>query len=571
MPRELNFMVGGEAGQGVQAAGFILAKTLARGGYNVFADQDYESRVRGGHNFFRVRCREGQVGAVCETVDILIALNRETIDLHVKELAGDGVAVFDDGGAGAGVDSRFLGIPMERIARDAGGSDLMANTVALGAALGVAGCDLGIATETVRDFFGPGPVGEANAAAIAAGRDYASAHLEGLPRRELPRPGGGRRMLMNGNEALALGAVAAGCRFMAAYPMTPATSIMEYLANKAEDLGVVVLQPEDEIAAVNMVVGAAFAGVRSMTATSGSGFCLMVEGLGLAGMTETPIVIVDAQRPGPAIGLPTRTEQSDLEFVVHASHGEFPRAVLAPATVEQAFWLTAKAFNLAEKYQLPVIVLTDQHLASSYATVEKFDPTKIGIDRGELLSIDQARSGDHYKRHLMTGSGVSPRSLPFEARALVATDADEHDEDGHMIEQAEIRTAMVQKRLRKMKGLLKDIGPPLVYGSRGAEVTLVGWGSTFGALREAVELGIEDGLDVNLVHFSEIWPFPGESAADVLSEAKRVYTVENNATGQLARIIRGETGQQVSGEILKFDGRPFSPADVLGRLRELVR
>jgi 2-oxoglutarate ferredoxin oxidoreductase subunit alpha len=475
MNGEVNFMVGGEAGQGVQSAGQILAKALARGGFHVFADQDYESRVRGGHNFFRIRASDGELRAISEELDILMALDRASIDLHRPEMSANGVIVFNgdkitdiEGNGG------FLAVPLENLAQTSGGNKLMTNTVALGAALGLVDYDLQIVNKVVEDHFGTGDVGKANIEAVAEGYKYARQNLKNKPVQSLRPIGNGKNMLLNGNEAIALGALAAGCKFMAAYPMTPSTSIMEYMAAKSEELGIVVVQPEDEISAINMIIGAAYTGVRSMTATSGGGFCLMVEGLGLAGMTETPVVIVNAQRPGPAIGLPTRTEQGDLEFAVYASHGEFPRVVLAPATVEDAFWLTIKAFNLAEKYQLPVILLTDQHLASSYATVEKFDLSKVTIDRGQLLSGKALTDPEQYKRHLITESGISPRGLPFETGALIVTDADEHDEEGHMIEDADTRTSMMLKRLRKLKGLRKEMGRPRVYGAAQSEMTLVG-------------------------------------------------------------------------------------------------
>jgi 2-oxoglutarate ferredoxin oxidoreductase subunit alpha len=290
----------------------------------------------------------------------------------------------------------------------------------------------------------------------------------------------------------------------------------------------------------------------------------MVEGIGLAGITETPVVVVDAQRPGPGIGLPTRTEQCDLEFVLHPAHGEFPLAVLAPGTVEEAFWLTIKAFNLAEKFQIPVILLTDQHLASSYQTVKKIDLSKVNIERG-LLTTD---SLEQYRRHQITKSGVSPRAFPMQSRALVVTDSDEHDENGHMIDGAEIRTQMMQKRLKKIEGLRNEINSPRVYGPSKADTALIGWGSTYGALKETVDNLRNEGMDINLIHFSEIWPFPADSATELLKNSKKTYVVENNATGQLARIIRGETGINVTNSILKFDGRPFSPnyiAEELGR------
>lgn len=568
MPMDVNLMVGGEAGQGVQAVGHILAKSLARGGFHVFADQDYESRVRGGHNFFRVRASDGEVAALSEALDVLIALNEESIDLHQKELADKGVAIFDGDKIKRAGEGGMLAAPLERLAQEKTKNKLMANTVALGVAVSVLGYDLDILTNVVREHFGTGNMAEGNIAAATAGHEYARANFKPDFSQRLRPLGDAKRMLLTGNEALALGALAAGCNFMAAYPMTPATSIMEYIAGKAQELDVVVVQPEDEISAINMIIGAAFAGARAMTATSGGGFCLMVEGLGLAGMTETPIVVVEGQRAGPAIGLPTRTEQGDLEFMLHASHGEFPRAVLAPGTVEDAFWLTVKAFNLADRYQLPVIVLTDQHLASSYATVDEFDLSRVVIDRGQLVA--EAASMNGYKRHRITDSGISPRALPLDSTALVVTDSDEHDEEGHMIEDAGKRTAMMLKRLRKLDGLRGEIGRPRTYGADKAEVTLIGWGSTYGALREAIDLATRDGLKAKLVHLSEIWPFPAEAMAQELQQCERSFVVENNATGQMAHLIRAQTGHQVTGRILKFDGRPFSPDHILGQLKKEV-
>ena len=571
MSPDINFMVGGEAGQGVQSMGFILAKAFARGGYHVFADQDYESRVRGGHNFLRVRISDSKVEAISEKVDILLALNQETIELHRGELVHEGVTVFDgEELKNVKNDGTLFSVPLEKLAEEKAGARLMANTVALGVALGLVHYDPKILAGVLREHFGTGEKGEGNVKAAAAGYEYAANNFKGKFKQSLNPLRDKKRMLINGNEAIALGAIAAGCTFMAAYPMTPATSIMEYLASKSDELGLVVVQPEDEISAVNMIIGAAFTGARAMTATSGGGFCLMVEGLGLAGITETPIVVVIGQRAGPAIGLPTRTEQGDLQFALHASHGEFPRAVLAPATIEDAFWLAVKAFNLAEKYQLPVILLTDQHLASSYSTTDKFDLSEVTIDRGLLLTKEEIVRLGEYKRHQITPSGISPRALPFEENALVATDADEHDEEGHLIEDADTRTQMMLKRLRKLDGLRSEIQGPRIYGSQKAEIALIGWGSTYGALKEAVDILRGEGLDVNLLHLNELWPFPSEAVTTALDGAHQSFVVENNATGQLARLIRSESGNKVTGGILKFDGRPFTPTLIASELKKEV-
>jgi 2-oxoglutarate ferredoxin oxidoreductase subunit alpha len=568
MPVDFNFIVGGEAGQGVQSVGFLLAKVFARGGYHIFADQDYESRIRGGHNFFRVRVSDSKVGAIVEGVDILIALNMESIDLHQSKMVTQGIIIFDGEKIKgvSGHNGSLLSIPLEKLAEEKAGSKLMLNTVALGAALAAVNYDLNILHTVLVDRFGKGEVANRNIAAAKAGYDYVQSEHKGNFRKIKPLSEA-KRMLLTGNEAISLGAIAAGCKFMAAYPMTPASSIMEYMAGKSKDFDLVMVHTEDEIAAINMAIGAAYAGVRAMTATSGSGLCLMVEGIGLAGITETPIVIIDGQRPGPAVGLPTRTEQGDLQFVLHAHHGDFPRAVLAPATIEDAFWLAVKAFNLAEKYQLPVIVLTDQHLASSYATVDQLDLSQVTIDRGMLFS-EKEDNPLEYMRHRVTKSGISPRALPGLGKALVVTDCDEHDEKGHLTEDAGERTAQVQKRLRKLIPLEKEIGMPREYGSRGAETILIGWGSTYGAIHEAVDMLRKEGASVSMLHLSELWPFPTRAVADPISKALNKYVIENNATGQLARLIKAETGYDVSGRILKFDGRPFTPAYIAEVVRK---
>jgi 2-oxoglutarate ferredoxin oxidoreductase subunit alpha len=570
MPSDFNFMVGGEAGQGVQSVGFLLAKVFARGGYHIFADQDYESRVRGGHNFFRVRVSKDKVNAIAEDVDMLIALDGDSIELHQAEMASPGIIIFD-GEKVKGVSSNngsLLSVPLEKLAEEKAGTKLMMNTVALGAALAGVKYDLNILNTVLVDWFGKGEVADKNVAAAKAGYDYVQSEHKGNFRKLKPLSET-KRMLLNGNEALSLGAIAAGCKFMAAYPMTPASSIMEYMAAKSKEFDLVMVHAEDEIAAINMAIGAAYAGVRAMTATSGSGLCLMVEGIGLAGITETPIVIIDGQRPGPAVGLPTRTEQGDLQFVLHAHHGDFPRAVLAPATVEDAFWIAVKAFNLAEEYQLPVIVLTDQHLASSYSTVDQLDLSQVTIERGTLFS-EKEDDPSEYMRHKVTKSGISPRAFPGLGKALVITDCDEHDEKGHLTEDARERTAQVEKRLRKIFPLKKEIDTPREHGAQRAETVLIGWGSTYGAISEAVDILRKADVSVNMLHLNELWPLPAKAVTDAIERARNSYVIEGNATGQLARLIKAETGRDVSGQILKFDGRPFTPAYIADAVKKEV-
>jgi len=500
---------------------------------------------------------------------LLLALNKETIDLHEKELKNGGIVVYDAEETKFSSDkSNFLNVPLLKLAVEKAGNKLMVNTVAAGAALGLAGLDFEILAAVLAKEYGRH--GEQtvkdNVTAARAGYDHAVSSGKKLP---LPQAdhAPNRKLLVNGNEALCLGAMAAGCKFVAGYPMTPSSAILEYIADKGRQYGTVMIHVEDEIAAMNMAVGAGYAGVRSMVATSGGGFALMVEGLALAGMTETPVVVVLGQRPGPATGLPTRTEQAELFFALHAGHGEFPRAVFAPADAADAFNAAVKAFNLAEKYQTPVLILTDNHLATSYYTVDRFDLNQVKIDRGSLVSSDAA----DYKRHLVTDSGVSPRALPGLGKALVVTDSDEHDEAGHMIEDAATRKAQVEKRLRKLNGLKQEITEPEFHKVDGAGLTLIGWGSTYGAILEAAAMLNAEGKKVNTLHFHQLWPFLSEAASAALGQAGKNIVVEGNATSQLAALIRRETGKSVDGAILKYDGRPFSPKEIVDRLRKEVK
>jgi 2-oxoglutarate ferredoxin oxidoreductase subunit alpha len=376
-------------------------------------------------------------------------------------------------------------------------------------------------------------------------------------------PVGQAEIIINGLEAAAAGALASGLKFYSAYPMTPSTGIMNGIAARAERYGVMVEQAEDEIAAINMAIGASFSGVRAATGTSGGGLALMVEGLSLAGMTETPLVIFEAQRPGPATGLPTRTEQGDLLFMLFTAHGEFPRVVFAPGSPNQLIYLTNKAFDLAEKYQIPVFVALDQYLADSQWTYDGFDPEGLVYNdyrlRGEELGALK-----EYKRHAFTESGVTPLAVPGESRHLVVTDSDEHDEEGHIIEDAPTRIKMVEKRLFRKLGAIKgEISLPMRYGSEKPETVIVGWGSTYGVMREAVDALNAGGKSAAMLHFSEVYPLPEGDYLRTLEEAKTSVCVENNAMGQFASLVRMETGFRFARRINRYDGRPFTVECIL--------
>jgi len=568
--------IGGEAGQGIQTIGETLGKVFARSGLHVFTNQDYESRVRGGHNFYQIRLSDRPVMAPKEAVDILVALDKESIRLHKHTLTQRGQIVYDADTLKERHDAvDFFDIPFVKLATERGGDKIMANTVATGAVLGMLGLDLDALIKIISETFRKKgeKVITANTNAALAGYDHA---VKGCLKCNFSVAGSGTaeaHMLVGGSEAIALGALASGVKFYAAYPMTPSTGIMNYLAENEKDHGLVVEQAEDEIAAVNMALGASFAGVRAMTGTSGGGFALMVEGVSLAAMTETPIVFAMGQRPGPATGFPTRTEQSELHMVLHAGHGEFPRFIFAPGSPEQAFFLTNKAFDLSEKYQVPAFILFDTHLSDSQFTYRGFDLARIRTTdyrlRGEAF-----KALAEYKRHAYTDSGVSPLAVPGDARHLVVTDSDEHDEDGHITEDAEIRVNMMEKRLfKKLPHMQDEVAPPFLYGAHDPDIVIAGWGSLYGVLREAVD-ALAEKYGIAMLHFSELIPFPGTEKFDYLRLLKKAHLticVEQNATGQLARLMRTETGFEFGALLNKYDGRPFTVESLIENLRGLIK
>ena len=585
---DYSIKIGGEAGQGIQTIGDTLAKVFSRTGYHVFTHQDYESRIRGGHNFFQIRFSDNPVTASRDRIDILVALDKESIQLHEKELSEGGHIIYDSTSMGhnppipplekvmtrrGGEGGLFLDVPFVNLAVEHGGNKIMANTVAVGAVLGMLGMKLDILTKIIEDTFEKkgAEIIKGNINAAKVGYDFAREKC--LRCNFIVKEAQGKTlMLINGIESIGVGAISSGCRFYSAYPMTPSTGIMNYLAGKEKEYGIIVEQAEDEIAAINMALGASFAGVRAMTGTSGGGFALMVEGLSLAAMTETPIVIALGQRPGPATGLPTRTEQGDLQFALYTAHGEFPRVIFAPGTPEQAFYLANKAFDIAEKYQIPVIILFDQYLADSQWTFESFDLSRIKYVDYRLRG-DAFKNLSEYKRHAFTETGVSPLGIPGDSKHLVVTDSDEHDDEGHIIEDSETRIKMVQKRLFKKLPLIKqEIEPPALYGNNQPEMLLLGWGSTYGVMKEAVD-ELSKTKSIALLHFSEIYPFPLSEKFDyltLLNNTKLTICIENNATGQFARLMRAETGYEFKYKINRYDGRPFTVESLIEQITDKI-
>jgi 2-oxoglutarate/2-oxoacid ferredoxin oxidoreductase subunit alpha len=556
---EISLLIGGEAGQGLVTLGELLAKSLVRAGYFIVVTQSYHSRIRGGHNTYTIRASAEKIVAPREKVDLLVALNPETVALHKRELSAAGLAVVDRGFETTG--DNCLQVPYAEL-----GEQQFSNVVALGVVSFLLGLQLEMVGKALDDAFGKKAPELAEKNMQILQDSYSWCSQQGVNLSKLAPPSDlGKRLLMNGNEAIAMGALSAGVKFCSFYPMTPATSIALNLAAQASTMGLVVEQAEDEIAAINMAIGASFAGAPSIVPTSGGGFALMTEGVSLAGMTETPLVIVVAQRPGPATGLPTRTEQADLEFVLHSGHGEFPRAIFSPGTVEECFWLTRKAFELAAKSQGPVFILTDQFLADSARPVEPFDLASIAtVEAG----VEKNSSDLPYFRYNIYESGISPRLLPGMSKHLVVAGSDEHPVDGHLTEDLTVRKFMVEKRLRKEEEIIAEVVPPEIQGDEKPDLLLVTWGSTKGAILEAAAKLRNDSTRVGTLHFSQVWPLVPQQFLGLLQDAGEVVCVEGNALGQLARLIRRETGFDFQRRVLRYDGLPITPEYII---RELGR
>ncbi len=561
---DVSVKIGGEAGQGIQTVGDLLANVCWKMGLCVTVVNDFESRIRGGHSIVQLRISSRPHSAPSDTVHLLAALTPKTVEVHKHELSEGGLVLTD---AEESTDPDVLAIPFSKMAREAGGR-IMTNTVLAGAILGLMGMPFAAMEELLAKRFGrkSQKILDNNIAAAKMGFEaIEDVFFKWSFSWEKKEPVG--RML-NGNKAVALGAVAADCRFAAFYPMSPATGIMTELVSLSDDFPLVVEQVEDEIAAVNMIIGASYSGVRSMTSTSGGGFSLMVEGLGLAGITETPILIVNSQRPGPATGLPTRTAQPDLQFTIRASQDEFPRFVFAPGSPAEAFELTVKAHHLADKYQVPVLLLTDQYLNDSLFTIDGPLTVPAGIDRF-IATDDDLDDPEAYERYAFTDSGVSPRVLPCAGKALSVATGNEHTPDGHISEDGANRKRMMDKRNAKLPAMAKEMAPPSGY-YEDSEILLVGWGSTRGALREAVDILRSQGRDVGCLNFTDLWPFPVEASRQLLGNAKRFIMVEQNSSAQLGLLIREQTGLFFDGTVLKYDGRTFLPAEIANETLALI-
>ena len=565
--------IGGAAGQGIATPGSILARLFVRRGLHLYAYNAYQSIIRGGHIFLTIRISDQPIGDHGDKLDLLLALNQDTMNRHLGLLGPGARAIYNGdtitpGDAAEGV--QLCGLPIAELTNN-NRNKLVQNTVALGAVMSLFGLDFQILEDALTLMFqrkGQAVVDE-NVSVARAGFDYTAENFAPFPD---PLPKNPKPLAVwTGNEALAMGGAAAGVKFYCAYPMSPATGVLHWMSKNARELGIMVRQVEDEIGVANMAIGAAHTGCRTMCATSGGGFALMTEAVGAAAMMEIPVVFINVQRAGPSTGVPTKTEQGDLWQMLGASQGDFQRFIVAPLDAVDAFNSVPEIFNLCDKRQCPGIVLSD--LLISEGTFS-FDPDEVNmqpkIDRGELIT--EPSQTDGYKRYLDTESGVSPRAVPGLEGYVHVVATDEHDEDGILISDEftnpHKRREAVEKRARKMEGIVNEIAPPEIEGPDDADVTLIGFGSTHGVIQEAAEQLRDQGISTNHLQIKWIVPLHGEAISKVVLSAKRTIMVENNYSGQFYRYLRSETGLSVDGHIRKYDGEPFMPHHIVSCVRE---
>jgi len=557
---DISIVLCGEAGQGVQTVEQILSEIVPKAGFHVLSTKEYMSRIRGGSNSTQIRIAARPVGACVDRMNILVPLNHQALE-HVASRISAQTRIIGDKEILA-TQHKVYDISFAAIAGEVG-SKLYANTVAVGVICGLLGIDHALLDKALTHRFGSKGEQVVRNNISAGERGYAEADRIALDFSEFQLPVIQKSMkdniLLNGARAVALGAISGGCNFIGSYPMSPGTGVLTALAGYSHDFDIVVEQAEDEIAAVNMAMGAWYAGARALVTTSGGGFALMCEGISCAGMIESPLVIHVGQRPGPATGLPTRTEQSDLNLVLYAGHGEFPRIILAPGTLEQAFQFTQKAFDLADRYQVPVFILTDQYLMDSYYTTRYFSVPDHPPD------VHIVETAPDYKRYLLTENGISPRGIPGFGSGIVCVDSDEHTQEGYITEDMSVRNAMVKKRQARLNTIAVEAMEPTLLGDEQYRVLVACWGSNYHVVKEAVET--LDRGDIAVLHFGQLYPLPAATLT-YLSAAHTTIMVENNAGGQLAALIQKTTGHHFDQTILKYSGLPFTVEEVAEALQQ---
>ncbi len=561
--------MGGRAGAGIASAGLALSKIASRSGYYTFDYIEYPSIIRGGHNVTQITFCDELITAQRQNIDFLVALDQETVDRHAHELKTNGILLYDADEEiiveKLNPEIKTIPIPLHALARRSSGNIVMINTVAIGATIFLLGGNLKHFKDLLSEqFLSKGQkILDKNYAAAEIGFKYAEENFKQFAIKILiQKEKVESKLVINGNETIALAAIAAGMQFASIYPMTPTSSILQVLAPLQEEFKFIYKQPEDEISAINMAIGASFAGVRSLTATAGGGFCLMSEGYGLAAMTETPLVIIVGQRPGPGTGLPTWTGQGDAQFVLHAHQGDFPRIVLAPGDINETFEFTMQAFNLADKYQTPVIILVDKHICEGHQSVSVFDYSSYKINRGKFTN----KYISDYARYALSADGISLRAPAGSGNHILAN-SDEHNVQGFSNEESKLCNEQMEKRMQKLVTCKKeDMPEPILYGPKNSDLTIVSWGSNKGAILEA----LKEFDNVNFLSLTWLSPFPSDAVTKVLKSAKKILNIEGNFTAQVGGLITEKTGIILEHNFLKYDGRPFFPEEIIKKIKELI-
>lgn len=577
---DIQWLIGGEAGYGIMTTGVMISKIFARLGLSVFDYVEYPSLIRGGHNAYYVRGSKDTIYSQKKPVDILVALNRETIDKHKNELAENAAIIFDP--TITRVDEKefpqkvkLIPVPFSEIMEELKVERLMINTMSVGSSLALFHSDFSVLSEILTDTFKKKgeKVIDKNVRTTKAGYDYVTKNFPSVVESKIEKSNR-TSLLLSGAEAVGIASIRAGVKFAAIYPMTPINAVLVTLASHALEYGIIVKEPEDEIAGINMAIGASYAGVRSLAATSGGGFSLMVEGFGLAAQTEVPLVVIEGMRPGPATGMPTWTEQGDIRFVLHAHQGDFPRVVLVPSDALECFSMTLLAFNIAEKYQLPVIVLVDKYNMESHMTVDnselRIQSSEYKIERGKMVADADAKKETDYKRYKLVEDGVSPRTIPGQEGGIALTGSDEHDERGLYNEEAHVRIAMMNKRFQKLETAMSEIPTIVSFGDKNADLTIFAFGSTKMPLLEAIEWLKKEGISVHFVQVLALSPFPTQKVQEVLSTARKTMVIEGNKTGQFEGLIKQYTGKSIDHHFRKYNGRPFYPEEIVEEIKKII-
>lgn len=577
--KEISIVIVGEAGQGIDTITSFVAKSLKKSGYNVFYTLEYMSRVKGGCNSSTIRIASDNVSAYREKADFVFAISKDALEHLKNRIHQDSIVVFEyENQEVLNKSVNNFKIEFSLVAKDFGGN-IYINTIVAGIIMRILNIDSNLFHENIKQIFSKkgNEIVEKNQQASAKGYEIGenlikekgisvNINQNDLLNENLQRENFQREILISGNDAIALGCIAGGADFISSYPMSPSTGVLTFLAKYSKEFNIIVEQAEDEIAAINMGLGAWYAGGRAMTSTSGGGFALMCEGVSLSGMTETPMVIYLGQRPGPATGLPTRTEQGDLNLVLYSGHGEFPRIILTPGNLEEAFCLAQKAFNLADKFQVPVFILTDQYFADSAYNIKPFDVEKI-----EITEHIQKTEKD-YKRYALTEDGISPRGIPNFGEGLVILDSDEHNEEGHITEDLDLRIKMVDKRMAKLNSIKSELIKdefllPEFFGNSQARNLVVAWGSTCNIIKETI-CRINN-PDIAFLYFKQVYPLH-KDILDYFTNALNIICIENNFNGQFANLLKLELGINVDKKILKYNGLPFSVEELVEKINEVI-